>query len=696
MTRAVLFLILVASLFGVRADAEPRPMSPVDMIEIPRLSDGALSPDGRYFAYLRSSTLWAENKIINELKIIDRASGALVDIPALSEADVSDSRVWWHPDSSGFVFLKTPEAAPSGDRKRQAYFYHLERDEQTQLTAHEEAILDVDWMPDGSGFYFVSAQQQPVSDRALLADGWVIPPFEANANREIWYFDLGDQAARSIVSGEFSIRQVSVSGNDAALTYSRVPDHRFDSVYRGDVFVNHRDDNQSVRWTANAHGEVEPQLSPDGRSLAYIATVNEDGEPFYEPKVFIKTADREPERLLPRMAMEALSFAWDRSGEGVFVLGNTGLRANLYHYHLTSETLRQLTDGDQSVASWSYDARTDTHIARIETAASPGEFQIMSDESEGFQPITSDYAHWPDTFLTPRQAQVSWRGRWGARIEGLLVYPIGYEEGKRYPLVTITHGGPQASARFGTWFASNYLPVLAGQGYMVLLPNHRGGTGYGDRFMRDMVGRYFRNAHHDVIDGIDALVDRGLADPDRLITMGWSAGGHMVNKLITHTDRFKVASSGAGASDWLSMHGESDSRFARQFIFGGTPWQRDAPRSRYAQDSPLRNVWRVTTPTVFFVGEDDRRVPPTQSILMYRGVRSTGTPTALYQASNEPHNFRKPANQLFKINTELSWYAGFALSQRFEPVLPNAAYQSPPDGLELTQAEGAREASSSP
>lgn len=670
-------------------------MSPVDMIEIPRLSNGALSPNGQYFAYLKTSTLWAENKIVSELKVLDRSTGEQIALQPISELGQSDSPVWWKPDSSGFIFLKTADESASAPQRRQAFFYHLERNEQTQLTAHGASLLDIIWSPDGLGFYFVAAQQQTADDSRRLAEGWVIPPFESNANREIWYFDLDDRSTEALVFGDFSIRQVSLSPDGRALTYSRVPDHRFDSTHRGDVFVFNRADGKSIRWTGNLNGEGQPQLSPDGNSIAYIATVNQDGEPFYEPKVFVKTANQEPERLLPRTAMEALDVAWDQTGDGVFILGNTGLRANLYHYHLSSGSLRQLTDGDQSIASWSYNALTDTHVVRIESSANPGEFQIMRAE-EGFQPLTSEYAHWPDTFLTPRQEAVSWRGRWGARIEGLLVYPIGYEEGKRYPLVTITHGGPQASARFGTWFTSSYLPVLAGQGYMVLLPNHRGGTGYGDRFMRDMFGRYFRNAHHDVMDGIDALIERGLADPDQLITMGWSAGGHMVNKLITHTDRFKVASSGAGASDWLSMHGESDSRFARQFIFGGTPWQRDAPRSRYSQDSPLRNVWRVTTPTLFFVGEDDRRVPPTQSILMHRGVRATGTPTALYQASDEPHNFRKPANQLFKINTELSWYAGFALGERYEPVLPDAAFETPPQPVELTQLEGASEGSSSP
>ena len=221
---------------------------------------------------------------------------------------------------------------------------------------------------------------------------------------------------------------------------------------------------------------------------------------------------------------------------------------------------------------------------------------------------------------------------------------------------------------------SRYVAVLAGQGYMVFLPNHRGGTGYGDAFMRDMYGGYFRNAHLDVMDGIDALIDRGLANPDRLIKTGWSAGGHMVNKLITYTDRFKAASSGAGASDWRSMHGESDVRHSRAFIFGGSPWDKDAPLAQYEADSPINEAWKVVTPTLFFSGANDVRVPPTQSILMHRAVIAAGAPSSFYLMPGEPHGFGKPANQLFKINTDLAWFARYALDQTYDPVLPREAF----------------------
>ena len=141
----------------------------------------------------------------------------------------------------------------------------------------------------------------------------------------------------------------------------------------------------------------------------------------------------------------------------------------------------------------------------------------------------------------------------------MLFYPLDYQAGQRYPLVVQTHGGPQASDKFGFGRWGNYTQVLTAKGYMVLQPNYRGSTGYGDAFLRDMVGHYFVNAHLDVMTGVDHLIARGLVDGDRMIKMGWSGGGHMTNKIITFTDRFKAAASGAGAANWISMYAQSTS-----------------------------------------------------------------------------------------------------------------------------------------
>jgi dipeptidyl aminopeptidase/acylaminoacyl peptidase len=250
-------------------------------------------------------------------------------------------------------------------------------------------------------------------------------------------------------------------------------------------------------------------------------------------------------------------------------------------------------------------------------------------------------------------------------VEGLLHYPADYEKGRRYPLVVQTHGGPRSSDRYGFGEWQSYVKVLAGHGYAVLQPNYRGSTGYGDDFLRDMVGNYFRNSHADVLAGVNHVIAMGVADPDRLAKMGWSAGGHMTNKIITVTDRFKAASSGAGAANWISMYGQSDTRAYRDPWFGGTPWQKDAPIDVYWGSSPLKDVANVKTPTLFLVGERDVRVPPAQSYEMHRALKANGVPTKLYLAPREPHTWTEPRHQLFKINVELDWFEKYVMGRSY-------------------------------
>ncbi len=199
----------------------------------------------------------------------------------------------------------------------------------------------------------------------------------------------------------------------------------------------------------------------------------------------------------------------------------------------------------------------------------------------------------------------------------------------------------------------------------MLQPNYRGSTGYGDAFLRDMIGQYFRNAHLDVMAGVDHLVRIGLADPDRLVKMGWSAGGHMTNKIITFTDRFKAASSGAGAANWVSMYAQSDVRTYRTPWFGGTPWQKDAPIAAYWDNSPIKDVALVRTPTIFLVGERDVRVPLPQAVEMFRALKANGVPTRLYVAPREPHGFQELRHQLFKVNVELEWFEKHAMGRPY-------------------------------
>jgi dipeptidyl aminopeptidase/acylaminoacyl peptidase len=284
---------------------------------------------------------------------------------------------------------------------------------------------------------------------------------------------------------------------------------------------------------------------------------------------------------------------------------------------------------------------------------------------------TGIYDYLDREFALPRQERVEWKGVDGVRVEGVLTYPIDYKPGTRYPLVVQLHGGPEASDRFG-WGSIfyNIQPAWTARGYAILRPNYRGSSGYGNVFYREPIGGYFKNSHLDVLAGVDRVVAMGIADPDRLTMSGWSAGGHLVNKLITFTARFKAASSGAGVANWISLYGQSDTHGDRDLWLGGTIWQKNAPIQTYWEHSPLKYVTAAKTPTVFFIGENDSRVPMAQSMEMQRALKGQGVPTELHIAPNEPHQWVQPRHELYKMNVEIEWFEKYA---RNLPYTPEAA-----------------------
>ena len=334
-----------------------------------------------------------------------------------------------------------------------------------------------------------------------------------------------------------------------------------------------------------------------------------------------------------------------------------------------------MTDGRHSIGSWTLEPAAGRHVLTLRQPDNPGDVWLLG-TGAGAAPtrVTRVFDYLGDEFRLPRQEKVAWTGADGVTVEGLLFYPLDYEDGRRYPLVIQTHGGPQASDKFGFGASRNSIQVLAALGYVVLQPNYRGSTGYGDAFLRDMVGGYFQNAHLDVIAGADHLIAAGLVDGERMAKMGWSGGGHMTNKVITYTNRFKAAASGAGAANWISMYAQSDTRSQRTPWFGGTPWQVDAPTDLYWEHSPLKYVSNVTTPTIFLVGEDDLRVPMPQSVEMHRALKSLDVPTHLYIAPREGHGWRELRHQLFKMNVELDWF------ERHVTGRPYVWEQAPADG----------------
>jgi len=466
------------------------------------------------------------------------------------------------------------------------------------------------------------------------------------------------------------VTNYELSADGRKIVYLRAPTPLLGSGDESEVWVANADGSSAVQLTKNAVQENNPAISPDNAQVLFISGSNATFETYYNGRLFVVPASGGPARAIvgETEPYDVDRAVWSRDGASIYMLVNLGVHEELFVVPATGGKPRQITDGKHSIAALDRARLTsgpDVFAFTMSNSTSGGEIWTLRAGETAPKQVTHAFDYLRRDFRLGRQEAIQWKGADGTTVEGIVTYPVDYQAGQKYPLAAMTHGGPQAADKYSIGSMAYEIQVLAGKGYVSLQPNYRGSTGYGDAFLRDMVGHYFQNAHLDVMTGVDELIRRGIADPDRMVKMGWSGGGHMTNKLITFTDRFKAAASGAGAAQWISMYAQSDIRAFRTPWFGGTPWQKNAPIDAYWNNSPLKDVANVKTPTLFFVGERDPRVPMPQSIEMYRALKSNGVPTHLYVAPREPHGWGELRHQLYKLNAEIEWFEKYATKRPF-------------------------------
>lgn len=652
------------SIWAVSASAAlaqtTRPMTLVDMIDLPQISDPQLSPNKRQVLFVQSEANWKADRRISHIWRINADGSGLIQMTSGSDGENTPR---WSPDGNTIAFIAKRGAEP--EAVSQIFLIGVAGGEARQITTHATAVSNILWSPDGTAIYFRAAD--PKSDeqkaREKLKDD-VFMFDEDYKQQHLWKAAVAGKSEHRITQGDYSVLAYSLSEDGKRIAMHRAPTPQIEDGDQSEVWVMDADGSNAIQVTHNQVQEADAELSPDGSQVLFLSQANPKFETYYNRKLFVASARGGAARaIMPELPYEIENASWSKDGKSIYFLANMGVHSELFSVPVQGGKPEQLTNGKHAITAWTMSGASNAHVFTSHEMTSPGEVWIM----EGGSPrkLTSITEKVAGEFKLPRQERIQWKGADGVTVEGLLYYPLDYQEGKRYPLAVQTHGGPQASDKFGSGGNQNYVPVLAAKGYAVLQPNYRGSTGYGDDFLRDMVGHYFQNAHLDVLTGVDYLVKAGIADPDRLVKMGWSGGGHMTNKIITVTDRFKAASAGAGAADWISMYAQSDVRTYRTPWFGGTPWQKDAPIGAYWDNSPLKDVWKVKTPTIFLVGQNDVRVPQPQSVEMYRALKSNGIPTHLYVAPREPHGWAELRHVLYKMNVELDWFEKYAMNRPY-------------------------------
>ncbi|MFQ5424059.1 MAG: alpha/beta hydrolase family protein, partial [Phycisphaerae bacterium] len=266
-----------------------------------------------------------------------------------------------------------------------------------------------------------------------------------------------------------------------------------------------------------------------------------------------------------------------------------------------------------------------------------------------------------ETWKLPKIQTFAWKSADGVTVEGILELPPDYDGHERLPLIVVIHGGPTAASLLRMRFWIYGRVCYASRGFAVLSPNYRGSTGYGDTFMTDLIGHKNDRDVADILSGVDALIEKGMADPTQMGVMGWSNGGYLTNCVITRTDRFKAASSGAGISDVAMQWSIEDTPGHVINFQQGFPWTR-ASEMRAA--SPLFAVDHVKTPTLFHVGGADARCPPAHQRAMFRAMNQyLGVPAQLVVYPGEGHGLAKYTNRKAKMEWDAAWFDRYILGK---------------------------------
>ena len=343
------------------------------------------------------------------------------------------------------------------------------------------------------------------------------------------------------------------------------------------------------------------------------------------------------------------------TGENVLASARLGTEVQMYSVSKPSESLHRISAWPGTYAQIST-AEHSPRVAFVYSSLGKPEEIYLADGATKL-----DQAHAITNFNQlfterelPQGKPYQWKADDGTTVEGMLIYPPGKFEAKHLPMLTFIHGGPADAD--GNHFEADWYQwaaLAATNGWLVFEPNYRGSTGYGDKFLIEIVPQIVSRPGKDILEGVDALVKDGIADPDHLTIGGYSYGGYMTNWLITQTTRFKAAVTGAGSVEHIGNWGNDDTTMDDAYFLGGRPWE---AQQRYHDEAAIFQIDKVKTPTHMVAGADDIRVAVLEDYLLEHALYSLGIPNKLLIFPGEGHSLSKnPWHGKIKVREELKW-----------------------------------------
>ena len=628
----------------------------------------AVSPDGTRIAYVEQRWEGDAETRNADLWVVDVATKSR---RRLTFDKAEEANPQWTPDGR-LCFtanVRRPgDDAPPHDGKTQVWRIAPDGSGLEALSRVKEGIGRYELSADGKALYYTIVTEGTDEEwkdlRARYKDldyGHGVTKFT-----QVWRLDLESWRAEKLVDERRVIAAMRVSPDQSKIAMVTTPDDELlhlEGWSRVDVWdaATRKVETVTPEGWREGHGSPYgwidgPAWSADG-ALAFA--VEFDGHPcrIYACE-WNGAAHRTWELRRPEgVSVTGPTLAWRGKSRELCFLGESRARARV---HSIAEVRgggqgadRVLTPGDHAVSAFHAPA-SGAPLGVVDSTVTDPPDVYLAREAGALERITKVNPQ-VDSWKLPRISLVQWKAPDGREVEGVLELPPDAEPGKPLPMVVEIHGGPTASSLLQLQYWIYGRVLLPAKGYAVLSPNYRGSTGYGDAFLEELLGRENDVEVDDILSGVDSIVARGIADPDRLGVMGWSNGGYLTNCLVARTGRFKAASSGAGVVDQVIQWGTEDTPgHVVNFMGGRLPW---AEPDAYRAASPMYALDRVTTPTLLHVGELDARVPAAHARAMYRALKTyLGVPTELVVYPGAGHGLVKQKHRRAKMEWDLAWF----------------------------------------
>lgn len=636
-----------------------RPLTVDDQFSIKDVGSPRVSPDGKWVAYTVRTTSLKEGK--HETRIWMKSTDGGDAIPMTAKG-YSASSPQWSPDGRYLTFL----ASKKEDEKTQVWTLNLKGGDSQQLTHVKQGVSGYEWSPDASSLaLLIRDPEKDVDEDGKKKDPepYVIDRLQFKRDyagyldrrrHHIYVYHIARDSLRQITSGDYEDSDPAWSPDGKRIAFVSNRSDWPDSNSNTDIWIvsaGNTDKGQTLKQvTTNPGSDDSPAWSPDGKSLAYITVTEPDLIWYATNKVAVKPVDGgEPNLLTASLDRNSYSPQFTADGKHITFLFENSAEENLARIGRDGRGFKKLIKGKRAVYRYSRSKSGNVYAALISEPQRPGEVYLYRDGR------TEAFSHVNDDFLSGIKLadveNIHFKSKDGTEIEGFLYKPVGYVEGIKYPTLLRIHGGPVAQFDFGFRFAPQ---LFAANGYAVVQVNPRGSSGYGQDFSKAIWADWGHKDYQDVMAGVDHAIDMGIADPEKLGVGGWSYGGILTDHVITQTNRFKGAITGASEVLYVANYGHDQYQLQWEKELG-LPWKPEN-RKKWEAISPFNEVEKIQTPTLIMGGDVDWNVPIQNGEQLYQALKRLGRTTKLVVYPGEHHGISRPSFQKDRYERYLDWY----------------------------------------